>query len=296
MDTFIIATVAFIMLALYWLFVKPIIDYSLWIDWWNQNDGPTFNCLDITALAYYNSNYLVYTLYNFIQSGNSRFETDAEVRFISNLINSYASGIAQNGKLLPKHLCQSLVRTQRQNGQNYPTNALGWFQLISSWADANTSTPTGTGANWNDPDNFLNDWGIQWNSPIVQSYLTDVGSKDQYPNALKYLLNIDGYSGSFVGMMRYISSASESTGDFENIIWTISPEWYNSQGTPNTKDPSVKKCTTANNFGSIFQSGTTGVFLGTMLMEAVGGPIAIGIGLAATIGGSLVGADQNDCF
>ena len=296
MDTFIIATVAFIMLALYWLFVKPIIDYSLWIDWWNQNDGPTFNCLDITALAYYNSNYLVYTLYNFIQSGNSRFETDAEVRFISNLINSYASGIAQNGKLLPKHLCQSLVRTQRKNGQNYPTDALGWNQLISSWADANTSTPTGTGANWNDPDNFLNDWGIQWNSPIVQSYLTDVGSKDQYPNALKYLLNIDGYSGSFVGMMRYISSASESTGDFENIIWTISPEWYNSQGTPNTKDPSVKKCTTANNFGSIFQSGTTGVFLGTMLMEAVGGPIAIGIGLAATIVGSLVGADQNDCF
>jgi len=290
---YVIALIAFVTLSFYWLFIKPLIDYSIWIEWWNSNDGDTYDCVDIIAISYYNSNFLVYYLYNLIQKGTARFQTDAQVAFISNLILSDARGIASGGKLTPKALCSTLVPDQRVNGQGYPTNFADWHSLISQWAGT-----TGGGTWHQEPDNFLwRDWTIDYDSPIVQAFITQQSSyqgQTWYPHALEFLLQTNGKSGSFMGMMEYISSANTSAGDFDNILWSDIPDWY--KRGKNTDDlPPGAECNTPAIAGSVLSSATSGIFIGAMLAPELG-PLGIAIGVGIAAAGSLIGAAQKKCF
>lgn len=289
--TYTIALITFVALAIYWLFIKPIIDYSIWISWWDQNNGSQYDCIDIIAISYYNSNYLVYYLYNLIQKGTSRFETDSQVKFITNMINSYAYGIASGGKLVPKNLCDTIVPQQRINGQGWPTNFNDWHTLISDWAGS-------TGANWNSQDNFLwNDWTIDYDSPIVQAFITrksEYEGQVWYPDALEFLLQTNGKTGSFVGMMQYITSANTSAGDFDNILWSQIPDWYSSNQNTGALPPGAK-CNPVGVAGSVLSSITSGIFVGAMIPPP-GNPVGIIAGLLVAGVGSVIGAAQHDCF
>lgn len=304
---YIIAISAVTIFIVYWLFIKPLIDYNIYNSWWSQNGGS--DCIDITAISYYNSNYLVYLLYNVIQPGSKRFGNDAELGFISNLIVSYAAGIAQNGQIMPSDICSSLVPKQNPlHGGNWPTDLIGWKAKIGGWASLDPKWPTasspspnlpGAAATWQINDNFL--WtklNIDYDAPLILAFLTGYSyDREQvlYQEALWPMLGIGNGNNGIIGMVKTISSTTSSVGDFQNYLWSRgAAPWYSPNGTPNI-GPNVNTCSPAAVAGSVFSSVTQGIFVAAMIPPP-GDPLGIIAGLGVALVGSVVGAAEKKCF
>ncbi len=303
---YIIAICSFVALAIYWLIFKPLIDYSIYNTWWQENGGS--DCIDITAISYWKSNKLVYLIYNIIQPADKQFSSDAEIEFVSNLLLSYAAGIAPNGQLTPDDFCVSLVPSQIPRSGAWPTTYSGWQTLIAQWAGIDIGWPgngqqspysSTSATTWVNPDNFL--WtklNINYDSPAVLGFVTGYSidhGQALYPFAMWPLFNI-GYGSGIIGMVKQISSPTVGVSDFENYLWSKGPVWYQKDGSPNI-GPNVNTCTAASVAGSIFSGITQGIFIGSMLAPAAAlGPLGIAVGLGVAVIGALIGVAQNKCF
>lgn len=302
---YIIAICSLCVFIIYWLFIKPLIDYSIYNTWWTSNGGT--DCIDITAISYFHSNYLVYLLYNIIQAGSKRFSNDSELSFVSNLIVSYAAGIAPNGQIMPSDICSPLVPSQGpvSRGGKWPIDLIGWKSLIGEWASLDPSWPSASSPTpnlptapqtWQIQDNFL--WtklSIDFDAPIILAFLTGYSyDREQalYQEALWPMLGIGNGNNGIIGMVKTISSTESSPGDFENYIWSHgAAPWYSPSGTPNI-GPNVNTCGAADVAGGVFSSITQGVFVGAMIPQPFG--IIAGIGIAVV--GSVINAAQKKCF
>uniref|UniRef100_A0A6C0JU38 Uncharacterized protein n=1 Tax=viral metagenome TaxID=1070528 RepID=A0A6C0JU38_9ZZZZ len=267
--------------VIWFLFIKPLLDFSIWIAWWNSykdTDGNSYNCLDTIKLAYNKFSPFAYWVYTSFVPGTSL--DPGSVNFISNLMLTNAEGLVNGGKISPRELCKTIVPQQLLTGKAWPTSVDGWKTLIGSWA-----TNTNGVYSWTVTDypNFLyKDWGIPANSPLVNGFLSNNANVVSGMEPLLGLVGSEG--GGFVGMVQYIQTPEWSDAKLVSNVWgTIEPPPNVYKGDPTTNP---KGCQASNYVSGISSGLMSGIFIAGALGPETGGlgvivGAIVGIGTAA---------------
>jgi len=294
-----------------WLIIHPLLIFLPWYAWWNKLDSTSEKCFSLATLAYYKYNYPLYLIYNDIfTTGPSRMKEDYWVEFLNGIMSSQAYGIVPGGLCTPKTLCTSLIPTEYPIDplpspffSEWPKTVQDWRGLILSWMGMTTppSSPSEYKPNfdiWNSRVNFLNDWGISPNSPIVVGFVTGLsnwGDDKVYPTAILPLLGFPAAGGSgqdFGGWFGFINAGDPwSNGGLNEInraIWSSEPTAQGKK-VQNRKPP----CDTAGVAAGAIGSG---VAFGAMGGMALGPPGAIIGAIAGAIVGALTGAVGGHCL
>jgi len=311
MDFFTYEVIAVIVIA--WLILYPILLFIPWYQWWNKYDPQRkYGCISFAKLAYFKYNYPFFVIVNNI-SGSTRFEQDWWVFFINSILVGEAKGVVDQqpgsppGLCTPQTLCDSLIPTQYPLGvlpifgKQWPTNPEDWKKLLLAWMGM-LSVPTDP-SNWNPnvtlwnsfPDNFLANWGISPNSPIVIGFIT---GKDSFNGITTYITAIEpllgfptggseGYGG-FMGFLQASSGSINSLDAVNNAIWGQLPVPTRIASAQNND----KKCNASSAVSGAIGTGLGGAFAGGAIFGSAAGTAAfpgIGTVLGAIIG-ALVGA------
>ena len=302
-----------------WLVVYPLLIFLPWYIWWNKHDhGKKHNCFNLALLAYYKYNYPLYKLLNFVSSGQSQMKGDYWVIFLNGIMTSEAVGVIEQGLCTPKTLCESLIPTDAPRGslpapflRKWPSSSSGWKQLLMSWMGM-TKVPGSQSewrpnmTTWNNPLNFLANWGITPNSPIIIGFVTGEstwGNDEVYPTALNPLLGIRGggpsgtdYGGWFGFLQDGHPFGERGLNEVNRAIWSNEPV---PQGQKIKKH--VSKCDKSSVAASAIG---TGIAMGAMgglaaAPETVGISIPVGIViglLGGILTGGLTGAVGGHCL
>ena len=126
------------------------IDYSTWIDWWNNNGGNNYSSsFDIMSMAYFSHSQLLFNLRQIIQPGTANL-TYTEIMLLQTIIINNAKVVKSKKPILgqfvtPEHLCQGIAWTNndidifREGIMYYYNNAnVLWYK---PWLNAGRPGP-----------------------------------------------------------------------------------------------------------------------------------------------------------
>jgi hypothetical protein len=243
------------------------------LNWWEQNDGASYNeVFSIQLLILYSNFSLGYDIASSLKSKELQFETRTQAQFMSQLIYSYGKLNATDKirQLVPKNLFETIVPVNYMvtNQETYkdlqntdvktafdkngwpigPSAKNNWMQILKNWG----ATPQGKDlGKWTDnSDNFLkNVYMIDVNSPVIRCFLsqtTDVCEKTLVNNsAFGYLVGAEaivqsqgGSCGNQCGWWGFIRNGFKNT---DITFSDVSIALYSTQSFP---IPSQKKCPT----------------------------------------------------
>lgn len=228
-----IAYLIILCFCIFYFILHPIIDFWSWFQWWNQNKyigNPNgYDCLNLVSMALWRNNFLLYYLWNLVDNGPTRFQNDAQVRFIYNLLITESTSVG--GKMLPKDICDKLVPVQTF-GIPWPTDEQGWKLLFMKWTGIDSSTVFKNTDDYKPdtklwqqtPENFLFiNWGIDANTPLIAGFITgldsvEYNSTELIPRAIWPLLGLSSDVGGWLGFLE--NNSFDSIGHIENFIWS----------------------------------------------------------------------------
>jgi len=335
MNTWVLVSIGIIS-VLWFIFVKPLFDYSPWFNWWKENNpNGEYDCMDIYYIAYYNYSLLSYYIYSILNPGTKGFKGSGEIQFITNMIASNGSPpLNDDGIVTPKTICKTLVSGNYTGGrgswpvnkEGWPTTESGWRELITQWSgyaggkrDPNKDSiwAPNSEKKWSTPGNgnFLyHNWGFPRDSPLIIGFLTqwsdDYLGRKLFPSSILPLLGVGTGTGGLLGYMRRFEDSEQSSlNDFERNLWSLDkppPQWYNKG---KSKRP-TQKCNGGSVASGAISGGLGGAFLGgaavgeTGTVASIGATLGIEGGPFGMIIGGLVGAlaqgiasaAQSKCF
>lgn len=323
MDDFLKIVIGISVILIIISLAMPIINYRTTFEWWRKNDPKgIYKCFSLTDIAYYNSNVLIYRIVNALQSGPSQFKHDWWIYLITGFIQGSPKGVVEGGYVTPKSLCKSLVPdTPPQtnlpvpSGQNqfeWPTDRDGWISVLKGWGeitfsdDGEQKYTVGNPDGWkNNPDNFLNTWGIPPTSPMVIGFITNwtmYQNSKTYNEALYPLLGLGVLGSGSGGWWGFLQHGDDFGGfgidEINRIVW--------SNDVPTEIDTGVKNSSKCN-AGSVTNGALGGAGVGSMIgsglanaMVSAGasaGPTGLILGvLFGGLAGGLSSAFSSNCF
>ena len=224
---------------LLWIFIIYIIiecivqlyislDAQLLRKWWNSNGGKQYNKIfSINLLTLYSTFSLGYDIGSVFVSKEAQFKTEAEVRFINELIFTF--GKLENDdnpmhQLLPKNLFEyimtykaeltpnekggmDLSETPLSDETGYPTTDRNWRQLLRNWGASENASEIDidmwTGKD-EDNNNFLwQNYQIPPTAPVIQGFLTGKTTTEKgfelSADAFRILVGLGTFSGTAAG-------------------------------------------------------------------------------------------------
>lgn len=290
----------FFILFIVILFSLPLLQFRGWFQWWNTQDPKKqYRCLSLINLAYFNNNTLLYEITDqFFTTENNRFTHKWWVYFITGFMYGAAVDLVPDGYVTPKSLCGSLIPdTIPQNLYNgkheWPSQPEDWKKAITSWGKitfVNGKYSYDLKAWQNEPDNFLVQWGISPDAPIIIGFITNQSSyngQKVYPSLMHPLLGFkSGLSAG--GWYGFLQQGDDFGG--MGISEANRAIWSDDIPAAITKSQNSGKCNTASITQGALGTGMGGAFAGF----AMGGPVGAIIGalIGAGVGGSLSAASS----
>ena len=138
----------FVFLAIYFA-VVPLLNFQPWFSWWKTYGGnklKTPNCFSMTSLAYARSSKLYYYISSLFQ-GEQKGLNLPSILFLGQLMTKFAKGMASNGYLTPKSLCESIVPDENI----YPFQSGEFGEIIQNCIGNikdGSNTPISQGSTW----------------------------------------------------------------------------------------------------------------------------------------------------
>lgn len=255
---------------LIWIFIIYIVieclvqlyislDAQMLRKWWNSNGGKQYNKIfSINLLSLYSTFSLGYDIGSLFVSKEAQFKTEAEVRFINELIFTF--GKLENDdnpmhQLLPKNLFEYIMTSKAEltetekKGINeeetplsdetgYPTTDGTWRQLLKNWGASETASDIDidiwTGKK-EDNNNFLwKNYQIPPTAPVIQGFLTNKTTTEKgfelSADAFRILVGLGtfggtsaGYKGGWVSYVRegFLTSDVTTAAIYQSLYQTV---------------------------------------------------------------------------
>jgi len=290
----------------------PIISHGATYRWWSKYDTKgKYDSFSLTSLAFFESNALMYGIYNLFTPINKQFTHTWWVYFITGFMKGAPKGIVKDGFVTPKSLCESLIPDtiphNEYNGKRaWPTTVSGWQDAIKEWGGItwNGGEYKWNGGKWDkDKDNFLRQWGISPSCNLIVGFITNA---DKSPidqsilwgnDLLQPLLGIKTgiSSGGWFGFLQHGDNFNgRGLSEANRLIW--------SNEIPKNLSPVIKKQKTTSHCNpSSITSGALGLGMGggfAMAALSLTNPVGWilgGIFVGATTGG-LLAAGSTGCI
>lgn len=227
--------------------------------WWNSNGGKQYNKIfSINLLTLYSTFSLGYDIGSLFVSKEAQFKTEAEVRFINELIFTFGKLKGDDDpmhQMIPKNLFEYIMTSKGElnSGETsgddiqsdeisdetgYPTTDKGWRQLLQNWgANANLSAIDTTKWSSKDdsPNNFLwHNYQIPPTAPVIQGFLTNKTTTDEgfqlSADAFRILVGLGtfagtsaGYKGGWVSYIRegFLTSDVTTAAIYQSLYQTV---------------------------------------------------------------------------
>ena len=183
----------------------PLLQFKVYLDWWNKNGGKQYNnVFSINQFAYYGNFQLYAIIGSLMSSGLTTIQNKSQYLFILACISVWGKYDTSDdtGFLLPVRICSSIAV-----GDGYPDNTSGWKDLLDKWGvpqgitDIDQLLQKIDYDKWKDDKNFLyHNYGIPPNSPFILSFQSGSaeGASQEvwYPDAFKIAVGINPMSGT----------------------------------------------------------------------------------------------------
>lgn len=275
---------------------QPILSYKPVIDWWNQGSQGVNNAnfFDIYALAYYEYFNIYYHIKTLFESEESKLSS-IEVDVITTYIYSAGKGLVPGGYFTPKMLIDTCVP---DDFPNPPVNRQGWKDRMATWGVTYDSSGYNVDNDkWVSGENFLyQNLQMPSDSPMVKGFVTNLAGDDNgklYPTSLLPIFGIkNGRFGGILGAVRQGGDwGNNGVNEFLRAMWADDVHFK----TESSKPPK-SKCGSTSSVLGMASSGVAGGMGGLFLAEALGGPLALLVGVVGAGISAASTASQNGCF
>lgn len=307
-----------ILIYLFFNIFTPLLNFSIYIQWWNRNGGKKYNSIfSIRQMAYYYNFLLYFYIGNLLGSGFRVFQSKSQVAFIMSMITTfgtYDSGSETDPSrfLLPRQICETIIPGSEEDATQYPNNATDWRKQLAEWGYPNPDDKTTTGNvpdilskidynKWSAEGNgnfFYHQYNLPANSPFILSFFANSPSDPVIkwsPSAFLIALGISpivgGGNSPLGGWWGYAVFALQSEKDtsFADMV-----DYLYTQEQSQLVQSAPQKCD-GKAAGGIIVGGIQSAATFAMAGSAGGGPGAIIGGIFGFIFGSITSAGKHNC-
>lgn len=305
-----------ILIYLFFNIFTPLLDFSIYIQWWNRNGGKKYNKIfSITQMAYYYNFLLYYYIGNLLGSGFRVFQSKSQVAFIMSMITTFGtfdpgSETDPSRFLLPRQICETIIPGSDEDANQYPDNIPDWKDQLTKWGypdikDVGGNVPSILSKldsnKWSAEGNgnfFYHQYNMPITSPFIVSFFAGTPSDpiikwspDAFPIALGISPIVGGSSTPLGGWWGYAVYALQSEKDttFSNMV-----EYLYTLETGQLQPSKPQKCDKSS-IGPIAGGVVTTAATFAMAGSAGGPPGAIAGAIFGAIFGGFTSAGKQNC-
>ncbi len=280
----------------------PLLQFKIYIDWWNSNGGKQYNnVFSIRQFAYYGNFRLYAIIDSLFSSGLTTIQNKSQYLFILSCMSTWGKydETDDNGFLLPIHICESII--VKDNKYTYPKDTVGWKKQLAIWGVPQNIVIVSdlvqalNSDEWEAEDNFLfHKYGIPQQSPFILSFQSGSAEGEShevwYPSAFQIAVGINPTSQSqdslYGGWWGFINTGlgteNASLGEIYRYLYGVE----SSQLPINPKPP----CSAWGDVSSAFTTSATFAMAGAPFAPPVGAGVGLVFGLL--VAGASIGVNR----